>query len=92
MFKFISDESCNQCNFEEHSYYGIRKLSKPQFFMLADKFLEIKKVNAPDIKYGRCLSENQIRQIKEDLETADNRVLTGIISGINNPFGYYFNE
>ena len=129
----ISDESCNQCNFEEHCYFGIRKLSKDQFFMLADKFPEIKKVNESDIKfgtvvklqtrllkiqesklqylriiYGRCLSEKQINKIKSDLyeddshdnnlsinytdlETVDNRVLTGIVSGINS-FGYYFNE
>ena len=129
----IADTKCINCNFEEHCYFGIRKLSKPQFFMLADKFPEIKKVNESDIKfgtvvklqtrllkikesklqylriiYGRCLSEKQINKIKSDLyeddshdnnlsinytdlETVDNRVLTGIVSGIN-PFGYYFSE
>lgn len=129
----IADTKCINCNFEEHCYFGIRKLSKPQFFMLANKFPEIKKVNESDIKfgtvvklqtrllkikesklqylriiYGRCLSEKQINKIKSDLyeddshdnnlsinytdlETVDNRVLTGIVSGIN-PFGYYFSE
>jgi hypothetical protein len=131
----ISTESCKNCDFEEHCYFGIRKLTRHQFFMLADKFNEIKKVSAPDIKfgtvvklqtrqlkikedklrdlrinYGKCLSERQIKQIQEelyenenfdndyltinyeDLETTNNRIITGIISGISSPFGYYFNE
>ena len=128
------DIKCQQCNFEEHCYFGIRKLSKDQFFMLADKFHQIKKVNAPDIKfgsvvtlqtrllkikpdklrwlramYGKCLSERQIQQIQnklynnesedkhltidyEDLEIVDERIMIGIISGINLPFGCYFTE
>ena len=131
----IADTKCTNCNFEEHCYFGIRKLSQSQFFMLADKFNEIKKVNASDIKfgtavklqtrqlnikedklqelrlkYGKCLSERQIRRIQqelyadedfdndyltlnyEDLETGNNRIMIGIISGITNPFGYYFSE
>ena len=130
----ISTESCKNCDFEEHCYFGIRKLTQHQFFMLADKFNEIKKVNTSDIKfgtvvklqtrqlkikedklrelrinYGKCLSERQIKQIQEefydedfdndyltinyeDLETTSDRIIIGIISGINNPFGYYFTE
>lgn len=130
----ISTESCKNCDFEEHCYFGIIKLSKPQFFMLADKFNEIKKVNTPDIKfgtvvklqtrqlkikedklqdlrinYGKCLSERQIKQIQEEfydedfdndyltinyeeLETTSDRIMIGMISGINNHFGYYFSE
>ena len=130
----VAENKCWQCDFEEHCYFGVRKLSKDQFFMLADKFSEIKKVNAPDIKfgtvvklqtrllkikpdksqwlrvmYGKCLSEKQIQQIRnklyeensenedltinyEDLIATNNRVLTGIITGINLPFGYYFEE
>ena len=88
----VSTESCVSCDFEEHCYFGIRKLTKSQFFMLANKFDEIKKVNAPDIKfgtvvklqtrllkikesklqnlrsfYGKCLSERQTQEIKNDL-------------------------
>lgn len=92
----VSTESCKCCDFEEHCYFDIRKLSKEQFIMLADKFQEIKKVNTSDIKfgsvvklqtrllkikesklirlrafYGKCLSERQIQEIKNDLYIND---------------------
>lgn len=78
---------------------------------LQTRLLKIKesKLQELRVKYGKCLSEKQIQEIKSDLymndaedeystvdygdlETTNNRVLTGIISGINKPFGYYFTE
>lgn len=61
-----SDVKCKQCNFEEHCYFGIRKLSKSQFIVLADKFPEIKKVNQSDIKFGTIVKlQTRLLKIKE---------------------------
>lgn len=78
---------------------------------LQTRLLKIKesKLQELRVKYGKCLSEKQIQEIKSDLFENDsedanleiryddliatnNRILIGIITGINLPFGYYFEE
>ena len=62
----ISTESCKKCDFEEHCYFGIRKLTEEQLVMLADKFNQIKKINESDIKFGTVVKlQTRLLKIKE---------------------------